>query len=391
MSDRRSSSRSRQPQHLLVADRFMIGKKIGSGSFGSIYLGKNTKTGSEVAIKLESSRARHPQLFFESRLYHHLKGGIGIPRVKWFGIEGDYNVLVMELLGPSLEDLFNFCHRKFSLKTVLMLADQMLRRIEYMHSKNYIHRDLKPDNFLMGLGEKSHMLYLIDFGLAKRYRDNRTHRHIMYRENKSLTGTARYASIYTHLGIEQSRRDDLESLGYILMYFCRGALPWQGLKARTKQEKYDRISDKKMCTSIDSLCKGFPSEFATYLNYTRSLRFADQPDYAYLRRLFRDLFIRLGFKFDFVYDWAKSRGTRSTSTSTTSSTPAPAAGEDASKTSPANAPTKADATKQSSAETSQSKNVSMVTNRSVSTKKTESSDKNKTTFKKKKSKKGKKK
>ncbi|KAM7371279.1 hypothetical protein PAMP_010764 [Pampus punctatissimus] len=211
---------------------------------------------------------------------------VGIPTIKWCGAEGDYNVMVMELLGPSLEDLFNFCSRKFSLKTVLLLADQMISRIEYIHSKNFIHRDVKPDNFLMGLGKKGNLVYIIDFGLAKKYRDARTHQHIPYRENKNLTGTARYASINTHLGIEQSRRDDLESLGYVLMYFNLGSLPWQGLKAATKRQKYERIT-----------------EFATYLNFCRSLRFDDKPDYSYLRQLFRNLFHRQGFSYDYVFDW----------------------------------------------------------------------------------------
>uniref|UniRef100_H2Z700 non-specific serine/threonine protein kinase n=1 Tax=Ciona savignyi TaxID=51511 RepID=H2Z700_CIOSA len=232
-----------------------------------------------------------------------MQGGVGIPTVKWCGAEGDYNVLVMELLGPSLEDLFNFCSRKFSLKTVLLLADQLISRIEFIHSKNFIHRDIKPDNFLMGLGKKGNLVYIIDFGLAKKYRDGRTHQHIPYRENKNLTGTARYASINTHLGIEQSRRDDLESLGYILMYFNLGTLPWQGLKAATKRQKYERISEKKMSTPIELLCKGHPSEFATYLNYCRSLRFDDKPDYSYLRQLFRNLFHRQGFTYDYVFDW----------------------------------------------------------------------------------------
>ncbi|MCL7045646.1 hypothetical protein MKW94_022467, partial [Papaver nudicaule] len=227
----------------------------------------------------------------------------GVPNVRWFGVEGDYNVLVMDLLGPSLEDLFNFCSRKLSLKSVLMLADQMINRVEFVHAKSFLHRDIKPDNFLMGLGRRANQVYVIDFGLAKKYRDTSTHQHIPYRENKNLTGTARYASMNTHLGIEQSRRDDLESLGYVLMYFLRGSLPWQGLKAGTKKQKYEKISEKKVSTSIESLCRGYPTEFASYFHYCRSLRFDDKPDYAYLKRIFRDLFIREGFQFDYVFDW----------------------------------------------------------------------------------------
>ncbi|KAJ9167972.1 hypothetical protein P3X46_019558 [Hevea brasiliensis] len=286
-----------------VGNKFRLGRKIGSGSFGEIYLGTNIQTNEEVAIKLEGVKTKHPQLLYESKLYRILQGGTGIPNVRWFGVEGEYNVLVMDLLGPSLEDLFNFCSRKLSLKSVLMLADQMINRVEFVHSKSFLHRDIKPDNFLMGLGRRANQVYMIDFGLAKKYRDSSTHQHIPYRENKNLTGTARYASMNTHLGIEQSRRDDLESLGYVLMYFLRGSLPWQGLKAGTKKQKYEKISEKKVSTSIEALCRGYPTEFASYFHYCRSLRFDDKPDYAYLKRIFRDLFIREGFQFDYVFDW----------------------------------------------------------------------------------------
>ncbi|TNN50597.1 Casein kinase I isoform delta-B [Liparis tanakae] len=256
---------------LRVGNRYRLGRKIGSGSFGDIYLGTDISVGEEVAIKLECVKTKHPQLHIESKIYKMMQGGVGIPTIKWCGAEGDYNV--------------------------------MISRIEYIHSKNFIHRDVKPDNFLMGLGKKGNLVYIIDFGLAKKYRDARTHQHIPYRENKNLTGTARYASINTHLGIEQSRRDDLESLGYVLMYFNLGSLPWQGLKAATKRQKYERISEKKMSTPIEVLCKGYPSEFATYLNFCRSLRFDDKPDYSYLRQLFRNLFHRQGFSYDYVFDW----------------------------------------------------------------------------------------
>ncbi|XP_057423308.1 casein kinase 1-like protein 10 [Lotus japonicus] len=287
----------------VIGGKFKLGRKIGSGSFGELYLGVNVQTGEEVAVKLEPVKTRHPQLHYESKLYMLLQGGTGIPHLKWFGVEGDYNVMVIDLLGPSLEDLFNYCNRKFTLKTVLMLADQLINRVEYMHSRGFLHRDIKPDNFLMGLGRKANQVYAIDFGLAKKYRDLQTHRHIPYRENKNLTGTARYASVNTHLGIEQSRRDDLESLGYVLMYFLRGSLPWQGLRAGTKKQKYDKISETKVSTPIELLCKSYPSEFVSYFHYCRSLRFEDKPDYSYLKRLFRDLFIREGYQFDYIFDW----------------------------------------------------------------------------------------
>lgn len=210
----------------------------------------------------------------------------------------------MELLGPSLEDLFNYSGRKFSLKTTIMVADQMLTRIEGMHSKNYIHRDIKPDNFLTGLGKHSYMIYMIDFGLSKRYRDAKSHQHIPYKENKSLTGTARYASINAHLGIEQSRRDDLEAIGFVLLYFLKGKLAWQGIRAKNRQEKYHKIMEMKIVTPVEYLCRGTPQQFSFYMNYCRSLRFEDRPDYLFLKKLFKELLISNSFEYDYLYDWA---------------------------------------------------------------------------------------
>ncbi|CAH8544803.1 unnamed protein product [Heterobilharzia americana] len=292
---------NRQRGDILINDKYRLMRKIGSGSFGDIYLGVNQLTGEEVAVKMENIYAKHPQLQFEHKVYRLLAGAVGIPQARWYGTCRNYWVLVMDLLGPSLEDLFTFCCRRFTLKTVLMLADQMLARIEHVHNKNLIHRDIKPDNFLMGIGRHCNKVYMIDFGLAKRYRDVRTGRHITYREDKNLTGTARYASINAHLGIEQSRRDDLESLGYVLMYFNRGTLPWQGLRATTKRQKYERISEKKMSTPVEALCKG--------------LRFDEAPDYMYLRQLFRILFRTMSHQFDYVFDWTilKQRGPTATS------------------------------------------------------------------------------
>jgi casein kinase 1, alpha len=303
-----------------IAGKWRLVRKIGAGSFGDIYLGVDVN-GEEVAIKLEAIDARHPQLAYEHKVYKVLhsrsfssvlpptgmQDGCGVPKVYWFGADGmtnRYNALAMELLGPSLEDLFNFCSRRFTLKTVLLLADQMLQRVEFVHSRNFIHRDIKPDNFLMGIGRLCNQLLIVDFGLSKRFRNPTTKKHIEFRSDKNLTGTARYASINAHAGREQSRRDDMESLGYIFMYFLRGALPWQGLNANTKKAKYERIYEKKQSTTVDQLCRGYPHEFVHYLQYCRRLGFEEQPDYRYLRENFRQLFRTLNFSYDHIFDWA---------------------------------------------------------------------------------------
>ena len=162
---------------------------------------------------------------------------------------------------------------------------------------------MKPDNFLMGVNKRQDVCYMIDFGLSKRFRDPKTGEHIPYRDGKSLTGTARYASVNTHIGIEQSRRDDLESVGYILLYFLKGALPWQGLAGKNKNEKYDRIKEKKIQTTISEVTRGAPEEFTKYLQYCRNMQFEEKPDYNYLRQLFKSIMSKHSYEHDQEYDW----------------------------------------------------------------------------------------
>ncbi|CAL8123841.1 unnamed protein product [Orchesella dallaii] len=222
--DVKASTRTRSSE-FIIADRYRLVRKIGSGSFGDIYYAKNLSGTEEVAVKMENVRAKHPQLLYESKVYKILRGS-GIPEV-----------------------------------------------------------------------------YVIDFGLSKKYRDSRTRQHIPFRDDKSLTGTARYASINAHKGYEQGRRDDMESLGYIFLYFLRGSLPWQGLKAATKKQKYQKIAEVKMSTAIEDLCKGFPFEFVSYLKHCRTLRFDESPDYNFLRQIFRKLYRKNFDKYDFQFDW----------------------------------------------------------------------------------------
>ncbi|RNF24905.1 casein kinase I [Trypanosoma conorhini] len=287
-------SLARRVRQLKIADgRFVLLHRIGGGAFGELFQGLDTRTNLQVAIKFERRKAVYPQLSYESKVYRVLHHGtsdpVGIPRVYYYSLESDYGVLVMDLCGPSLEDLFNYCGRRFSVKTVCMLADQILQRIQFLHEKGFVHRDIKPENFVFGNGTKGHVLYLIDFGLSKVYWNTRKQTHIPFCEGKPLTGTARYCSTWTHRGYEQSRRDDLEAVCFILVYFLVGSLPWQGLPTRDPHLKTIRIGEKKMNTSSEELCAGLPPELLQYCNYCRGLRFTDTPDYAHLRELFATL------------------------------------------------------------------------------------------------------
>ncbi|KAF7684689.1 putative casein kinase I like protein [Astathelohania contejeani] len=288
---------------------YRLGEKIATGAFGEIYTGIDEDTGKRVAIKIEK-KAHMSQLKYEYGIYKILHGSRVdyIPQVYGFGkmeCNGEpANALVMELLGPSLEELFVYCGRKFEYKTVLMLGGLMLSRIEFIHYKHYIHRDIKPDNFVFGNDESNmHTLYLIDLGLVKQFRNPKTYTHINMRTGKSLTGTARYASLNTHQGYEQSRRDDLESMGYCLIYFLKGKLPWQGMPGKTKAEKYENIKKYKENISINELCSNLPPPILKFMMYVRHLGFEEMPNYLYLKDLFNEAMKENKFKYDYEFDW----------------------------------------------------------------------------------------
>ncbi|UNI14800.1 Non-specific serine/threonine protein kinase [Purpureocillium takamizusanense] len=289
---------------IIIHGRYRVNRRIGEGGFGLVYAGTDTELDEHVAIKLMHVKDDPGTLETEARTYKALSGGTGIPRVLWYGQEGDYYCLVHDLLGPSLEDLLNYCDRRFSLKTVLLLADQAISRIKYIHDKKRLHGDSKPDNFLMGTGRQGNVLYTIDFGLA---RDLPNADHHGALGGRSFAGTTRYASLNCHNGREYSWSDDLESLGYVLLYLSKGSLPWQGLNAPTNKQKDDLIKERKAAISVASLCDGLPGEFAIYMEYTRSLELNERPDYAYLRQLFRRLFAARGFTYDNVFDWTERR------------------------------------------------------------------------------------
>ncbi|KAI9450485.1 kinase-like protein [Lactarius psammicola] len=268
--------------------KYRLEEELAIGGCGTVFYGVHTVAGKEVAIKLEPAvEKQHSPLKHESKIYKTLMGGTGVPWMIWSGKQGDYNVMVIDLLGPSLEDLFKMCNRHFSLKTVLLLADQLLSRIEFIHSHDLVHRDIKPANFVMGTGQGSHLVNVIDFGLAKKFRD-RDGAHIPYKQDPHHgVGTSLFASINTHLGIVTLLHARL---------LLRGTLPWRKLKAATVAGTWDLIRDAKL--SIGSaLHAGLPREFAMLHEYARALEFGDVPDYTGLRAMLRELGARVGAKY----------------------------------------------------------------------------------------------
>jgi len=291
-----------------AAERFKIERHIGSGSFGDVYIGIDSRTGERVALKVEASLSKSPRLFHEAKIYKSLTGRPGFAQLRHCGMEARRNVLVVDLLGATLEELFHLCGRRFSFKTVCMLADQAIERLEAFHAEGWVHRDIKPENLLIGNGEDSGLVHLIDFGMAKRFRDAAAAggQHVDFKQCQTVKGTVRYASLNACRAGLQSRRDDLEALGFVLVYFMRGSLPWQSLpKAFTRRVQMDKLVEMKTSTSFHELCDGLEGQevLVKYLTYCRRLDFKECPDYSYLRGLFVDALAREGHCNDLEFDW----------------------------------------------------------------------------------------
>ena len=293
----------------MVLNKYKLLKKLGKGSFGNIYLCKENSSKEFFAAKLENKSSPINTLEIEYQIIQTLKID-RIPLIKQYGQNDTYNILIMQLLGKSLEHIFEnvLNKQKMSVKCVCNLAIQMIAILEQIHNKNIIHRDIKPSNFLFGNEQSNNnKLYLIDFGLAKKFRESNEDNHYEMVKGDKLIGTARFASINTMNGYTQSRRDDLESLGYMLIYFLKGKLPWQNILIKNKEERYHKIKEIKVNIDDDILCSDCPEEFCEYITYVKNLEYEEDPDYGFIKNLFINLLNKIGMKFDYVYDWDNSK------------------------------------------------------------------------------------
>lgn len=263
---------------IIIHDRYQLNQSIGKGSFGEVFSGVDLSTGMDVAIKLEPYTKHHSQLSFENKLYHALRHVSCVPRTHYFGRVGEYNALVMDQLGKSIDVFFHEHGGKLSESIVLAIAVNAIKALQEIHELGFVHRDIKPQNMCVGLQTYKSKVFFIDFGLAKKYRDKRG-KHIPYRTDKSLTGTPRFTSIGCHKGYEMSRRDDMEGLLYVLIWLIKGRLPWQGQTGSTKKKKHKKIMQVKEQVAVHDLCKGLSPVFAKMLLHIKSLSFEERPSY----------------------------------------------------------------------------------------------------------------
>ena len=285
----------------IIFNKFKIIKHISSGSFGKVYLGKNILNDKFVAIKIEDKTTlMRKTLQKEAYFLYYLKG-YGIPEIISYGCKGKYNILVETLLGKSLYDIQ--LKNKFTLKDICLIGIQAIDRLNYIHSKYVIHCDIKPQNFMVGNSNPS-IIYICDFGISQKYRSSKTGKHVEFLKHERVYVSLKFSSINSILGFQKSRRDDLESLGYTLIYLING-LPWENLKYKNLEECINKICNYKKNISVKELCKGLPNEIECYFNYVRNLKFEEKPNYSYLKNLFFKILSKIQKIYDNVFSWNK--------------------------------------------------------------------------------------
>ena len=290
----------------LIFGKYKINKKIGIGTNSIIFSGTNINNQELVALKIQEKCFEYLNENIKKEAYYLLElKGYGIPKIISFGHSGKYNILIEELLGKSLEDLFKLNKNKepnIKLKDMIMTGIQLIDRIEYIHSKNLLHLDIKPSNFLVGYKDPF-LIYIIDFGLSKKYKSSRTGKHIPFSKQKYFSGNLKFSSVNNMKGIIPSRRDDLESLGYMLIYLYKNKLPWEDIDSNNLRDIAYKLFDIKALFPINDLCKDLPYEMTEYMIYTKSLKFDEKPNYSYLRKLFEIMLTKISRANDLKFSW----------------------------------------------------------------------------------------